>query len=182
MSIRLSFNSLFEAKTLFTVILIPDKQVTVGRIDPSKQELKDCIYLDSKVISRVHATIKCSENGKVLIQDAKSSAGTFLNSIRLSPPRQESEFIELKDGDVLQFGEDCEYNGVLYKAVLFRVSIEPLGSPMDSEPPKSAQERADVAMNEELTDLWAYIKQNYPNENPLIHSMLDRITQLKSSG
>jgi hypothetical protein len=42
------------------------------------------------------------------IKDTKSSSGTFLNHIRLSPPNSESRPFQLKDGDVVQLGVDYQ--------------------------------------------------------------------------
>ncbi|KAG2028359.1 SMAD/FHA domain-containing protein, partial [Suillus americanus] len=62
---------------------------------------------DTKVLSRVHAEI-WSDNGKFYIKDTKSSSGTFLNHVRLSPAGSESKPHELKDGDIVQLGLDYQ--------------------------------------------------------------------------
>ena len=41
-----------------------------------------------------------------LLQDTKSSNGTFINNIRLSQGAEESQPYELKSGDTIQFGVD----------------------------------------------------------------------------
>ena len=77
----------------------------------------------SKVVSRAHAEI-WAEGGKFLIRDTKSSSGTFLNHVRLSPANAESRPFELKDGDVLQLGVD--YQGGtedIYKCVKIKVEV-----------------------------------------------------------
>ncbi|KAH7915498.1 SMAD/FHA domain-containing protein [Hygrophoropsis aurantiaca] len=77
----------------------------------------------SKVVSRAHAEI-WSEGAKFLIKDTKSSSGTFLNHVRLSPANQESKPQQLKDGDILQLGVD--YQGGtedIYKSVKIRIEI-----------------------------------------------------------
>ena len=63
-------------------------------------------YFDSKVLSRAHAEIWAERNGQVMIKDVKSSNGTFVNSIRLSPENRESEPHPLKEGDILELGID----------------------------------------------------------------------------
>ena len=63
-------------------------------------------YFDSKVLSRTHAEIWAERNGQVMIKDVKSSNGTFVNSIRLSPENKESEPHPLKEGDILELGID----------------------------------------------------------------------------
>ena len=78
----------------------------------------------SKVVSRAHAEVWCEPGGKFFIKDTKSSSGTFLNHVRLSPANQDSRSFELKDGDTLQLGVD--YQGGtedIYKCVRIRVEI-----------------------------------------------------------
>lgn len=62
-------------------------------------------YFDSKVLSRTHAEVWC-ERSKVFIKDVKSSNGTFINGIRLSPEGEESASVELNNGDQVEFGID----------------------------------------------------------------------------
>ena len=78
----------------------------------------------SKVVSRAHAEIWVEAGGKFYIKDTKSSSGTFLNHVRLSPANTESRANELKDGDLLQLGVD--YQGGtedIYKCVKIRVEV-----------------------------------------------------------
>lgn len=76
-------------------------------------------YFDSKVLSRTHAEI-WEQNGKVrdmmapadeakiYIKDVKSSNGTFINGVRLSPEGVESDPYELKSEDmVVSLGLQC---------------------------------------------------------------------------
>lgn len=81
------------------------------------------ITFKSKVVSRAHAEL-WTVNGQFFIKDTKSSSGTFLNHIRLSPPNQESRAFALKDGDVVQLGVD--YQGGtedIYRCVKMRLEI-----------------------------------------------------------
>ena len=78
----------------------------------------------SKVVSRAHAEIWVEAGGKFYIRDTKSSSGTFLNHVRLSPANNESRPHELKDGDLLQLGVD--YQGGtedIYKCVKIKVEV-----------------------------------------------------------
>jgi pSer/pThr/pTyr-binding forkhead associated (FHA) protein len=78
----------------------------------------------SKVVSRAHAEVWSEPGGKFFIRDTKSSSGTFLNHVRLSPANQDSRPFELRDGDTLQLGVD--YQGGtedIYKCVRIRVEI-----------------------------------------------------------
>ncbi|CAO3596142.1 unnamed protein product [Absidia cylindrospora] len=81
------------------------------------------ITFKSKVVSRGHAEL-WTKNGKFYIRDTKSSSGTFLNHVRLSPPNQESRPFLLSDGDVVQLGVD--YQGgteEIYRCVKMRLEI-----------------------------------------------------------
>jgi pSer/pThr/pTyr-binding forkhead associated (FHA) protein len=77
----------------------------------------------SKVVSRAHAEI-WADNSKFYIKDTKSSSGTFLNHLRLSPAGSESKPHQLKDGDIIQLGVD--YQGGtedIYKSVKIRIEV-----------------------------------------------------------
>jgi FHA domain len=63
-------------------------------------------YFDSKVLSRAHAEVWATRNGKIWIRDVKSSNGTFVNGQRLSPENRDSEPHELRDHDTLELGID----------------------------------------------------------------------------
>lgn len=78
----------------------------------------------SKVVSRAHAEIWVESGGKFYIKDTKSSSGTFLNHVRLSPANTESRPYQIKDGDILQLGVD--YQGGtedIYKSVKIRIEL-----------------------------------------------------------
>ncbi|KAJ6476694.1 hypothetical protein C8R47DRAFT_1178840 [Mycena vitilis] len=74
------------------------------------------IAFKSKVVSRAHA--------EFFIRDTKSSSGTFLNHVRLSPANTESRPHQLKDGDILQLGVDYQGGAEdIYKSVKIRVEL-----------------------------------------------------------
>jgi E3 ubiquitin-protein ligase DMA1/2 len=78
----------------------------------------------SKVVSRAHAEIWVESGGRFFIKDTKSSSGTFLNHVRLSPANTESRASEIKDGDLLQLGVD--YQGGtedIYKCVKIKIEV-----------------------------------------------------------
>lgn len=78
----------------------------------------------SKVVSRAHAEIWAEVGGKFFIRDTKSSSGTFLNHVRLSPANAESRQFEIKDGDVLQLGVDYQGGAEdIYKCVKIKVEV-----------------------------------------------------------
>ena len=63
-------------------------------------------FFDSKVLSRQHAEVWAEKNGKIWIRDVKSSNGTFVNGVRLSPENRDSEPHELRKQDTLELGID----------------------------------------------------------------------------
>ncbi|KAJ4483517.1 hypothetical protein J3R30DRAFT_3235481, partial [Lentinula aciculospora] len=89
----------------------------------------------SKVVSRAHAELwvessspslstTSAPNVKFFIKDTKSSSGTFLNHVRLSPANTESRPFQIKDGDILQLGVDYQGGSEdIYKSVKIRVEI-----------------------------------------------------------
>lgn len=81
------------------------------------------IVFKSKVVSRSHAEIFV-QDGKWYIKDVKSSSGTFLNHVRLSPACQTSTPHLLSDGDMLQLGMDFRGGSEeLYKCIRVRVEL-----------------------------------------------------------
>ncbi|ODQ55086.1 hypothetical protein SAICODRAFT_53519 [Saitoella complicata NRRL Y-17804] len=98
--------------------------IKVGRFtDKQNSVCETLITFKSKVVSRSHAHIWC-EGGQWFVKDIKSSSGTFLNHIRLSPPNTESRPFPLKDGDVLQLGIDFRGGTEeVYRCVKARVEV-----------------------------------------------------------
>ncbi|KAJ2045702.1 hypothetical protein GGH13_009438, partial [Coemansia sp. S155-1] len=95
----------------------------VGRFTEKVSQQMSRIAFKSKVVSRSHAEI-WTEAGQFFIKDTKSSSGTFLNHMRLSPPGQESRPHPLHDGDILQLGVDYQGGSVdTYKCVKIRLEI-----------------------------------------------------------
>ncbi|KAF9233617.1 SMAD/FHA domain-containing protein [Melanogaster broomeanus] len=77
----------------------------------------------SKVVSRSHAEVWL-QSGKFFIKDTKSSSGTFLNHLRLSPAGQESRPYQLRDGDILQLGVDYQGGSEdIYKSVKIKIEV-----------------------------------------------------------
>ncbi|KDR79348.1 hypothetical protein GALMADRAFT_223575 [Galerina marginata CBS 339.88] len=78
----------------------------------------------SKVVSRAHAEIWVEAGGRFFVKDTKSSSGTFLNHVRLSPANTESRPYQIKDGDILQLGVDYQGGAEdIYKSVKIRIEI-----------------------------------------------------------
>ncbi|KAI1841763.1 hypothetical protein JX266_012030 [Neoarthrinium moseri] len=77
----------------------------------------------SKVVSRRHCEF-WHENGKWYIRDVKSSSGTFLNHIRLSPPGNESKPYIVNDGDIVQLGIDFRGGEeMIFRCVKMRIEL-----------------------------------------------------------
>jgi pSer/pThr/pTyr-binding forkhead associated (FHA) protein len=75
----------------------------------------------SKVVSRRHCEFWC-QGQQWYIKDVKSSSGTFLNHVRLSPPGQESRAFAVNDGDVVQLGIDFRGGEeMIFRCVKIRV-------------------------------------------------------------
>ncbi|KAJ2612271.1 hypothetical protein H4S08_002769 [Coemansia sp. RSA 1365] len=95
----------------------------VGRFTEKVSQQMSRIAFKSKVVSRSHAEV-WTEGGQFYIRDTKSSSGTFLNHMRLSPPGVESRPHPLHDGDILQLGVDYQGgNQDIYKCVKIRLEI-----------------------------------------------------------
>ncbi|CAF3523032.1 unnamed protein product [Rotaria sp. Silwood1] len=86
-----------------------NEQIKVGRAVARLKALPNNAIFDCKVLSRQHAKI-WYENGKFLLQDTKSSNGTFVNSQRLGKCNEESPPFEIFSGDIIQFGVDVTEN------------------------------------------------------------------------
>lgn len=77
----------------------------------------------SKVVSRRHCEF-WFENGKWHVKDVKSSSGTFLNHIRLSPPGHESKPYVVNDGDIIQLGIDFKGGEeMIFRCVKMRLEL-----------------------------------------------------------
>ncbi|KAI9790689.1 MAG: hypothetical protein M1816_004830 [Peltula sp. TS41687] len=75
----------------------------------------------SKVVSRKHCEF-WFENGHWYIKDVKSSSGTFLNRLRLSPASTESRPFQVSDGDIVQLGIDFKGGEeMIFRCVRMRV-------------------------------------------------------------
>jgi len=79
------------------------------------------IGFKSKVVSRRHCELWC-EDGEWFIKDVKSSSGTYLNHVRLSPASTESRPFPVKDGDIVQLGVDFKGGeDMIFRCVKIRI-------------------------------------------------------------
>ncbi|KAH3684988.1 hypothetical protein WICPIJ_004020 [Wickerhamomyces pijperi] len=109
----------------------PDTNLTIGRYTDKVKEAVNApqnsilpLVFKSKVVSRTHAVFSVNRNGDWFIRDLKSSSGTFLNHIRLSPAGVESMDMQLTNGDVLQLGMDFR-GGIedIFRCVKMKVEL-----------------------------------------------------------
>ncbi|XP_055923318.1 sarcolemmal membrane-associated protein [Eupeodes corollae] len=93
----------FQTRTIY---LTPNIECKVGRsIAKSKSSDNNAIF-DCKVLSRTHAVLWYSNDGKFYVKDTKSSNGTFINDRKINS----SEPVELNFGDVVKFGVEVMEN------------------------------------------------------------------------
>ncbi|KAK4513845.1 acetyl-coenzyme-A carboxylase [Mucor velutinosus] len=108
---------------------IVDRQLPVGSIIrigrySERHANLNCMSFKSKVVSRCHCEVWVETDGKLYIRDTKSSSGTFLNHVRLSPAGSESRPVELHDGDIVQLGVDFQGGREeMYRSVKMRFEL-----------------------------------------------------------
>ncbi|KAI8063886.1 hypothetical protein BC940DRAFT_306628 [Gongronella butleri] len=107
---------------IFDRDLEPGVFIKVGRFT-DRSHSPTHMSFKSKVVSRSHCEF-WMEHGKLFIRDTRSSSGTFLNHLRISPPNQESQPMEIKDGDMVQLGVDYQ-GGIeeIYRSVKMRFEV-----------------------------------------------------------
>lgn len=97
--------------------------IRIGRYSERHANL-NCMSFKSKVVSRCHCEVWVETDGKLYIRDTKSSSGTFLNHVRLSPAGTESRPVELNDGDIVQLGVDFQGGREeMYRSVKMRFEL-----------------------------------------------------------
>ncbi|KAG8837485.1 hypothetical protein FRC18_009224 [Serendipita sp. 400] len=106
------------------IVLADRRPVRVGRqMDATTIPSERNGYFESKTLSRRHAEI-WEEDGRIWIKDVRSSNGTYLNGVRLSPEGVESAPFELTTGDQLEFGIDifgADGETVIHRKAVARV-------------------------------------------------------------
>ncbi|OHW91141.1 FHA domain-containing protein [Colletotrichum incanum] len=96
-----------------------DNQPSIPNNTPSAAP----VGFKSKVVSRRHCEF-WYDDGKWYIKDVKSSSGTFLNHIRLSPPGTESKPFPVNDGDIVQLGIDFKGGEeMIFRCVKMRLEL-----------------------------------------------------------
>lgn len=143
--------------------------VSIGRsIGPKSAASPDNGFFESKVLSRQHAEIK-GENGKVYIKDCGSSNGTFLNGKRLSPEGEASEYVEIKSGDLIDFGIDIiDEDGVTVS--FYKISAK-ASVTVPGDQAESVQGKENVASDKSLRE----------REQPSVQVMEEAIVELAAT-
>ncbi|KAI0270459.1 hypothetical protein BC834DRAFT_788728, partial [Gloeopeniophorella convolvens] len=83
-------------------------------------------WFDASVMSRQHAEV-WAEARKVYIRDTRSVNGTYVNGRRLSAAGDESDPVELKSDDVVEFGCDVKEDETVHSKVAARVNVSNVG-------------------------------------------------------
>ncbi|XP_065066900.1 sarcolemmal membrane-associated protein-like [Rhopilema esculentum] len=118
--------------------VILKEPVKIGRAVAKCKSAQNNLIFDCKVLSRSHAII-WYESGKFYIQDTKSSNGTYVNNAQVGRGADDAESVEIRSGDVLQFGVDVVENSkkVTHGCIIALVTlINPDGTEALGEPDK----------------------------------------------
>ncbi|KAF3931996.1 hypothetical protein ABW20_dc0103001 [Dactylellina cionopaga] len=107
-----------------TIAITPKQPlITVGRSSRNKTKNllpdSDNAYFDSPVMSREHAWIKHDDEGKIVISDAGSMHGTFLNDKILEPKK----FVPLETGAAVRFGNSVTRGSDTFPPKSFSVTV-----------------------------------------------------------
>lgn len=93
----------FQTRTIY---LTPNVECKVGRSIAKSRSAENNAIFDCKVLSRTHAVLWYSSDGKFYVKDTKSSNGTYINDRKINS----SEPVELNFGDVVKFGVEVMEN------------------------------------------------------------------------
>lgn len=127
----------------------PNSKLSIGRYTDKVRTAAQAppgsdapVVFKSKVVSRTHAEFYVDGNGNWFVKDLKSSSGTFLNHMRLSPAGVESSVTALQNGDVLQLGMDFR-GGIedVFRCVKMRVEVNKSWQRKANQFNKEAHER-----------------------------------------
>ncbi|XP_039481210.1 sarcolemmal membrane-associated protein isoform X1 [Drosophila santomea] len=107
----------FETRSIF---LQPNQDCKVGRLIAKSKAGEGNAIFDCKVLSRNHAILWYTPDGKFWVKDTKSSNGTFINDNKLG-----SDPAELHYGDIVKFGVEVIENSrqEVHGCILARVAL-----------------------------------------------------------
>ncbi|XP_065909561.1 sarcolemmal membrane-associated protein-like isoform X2 [Dysidea avara] len=152
----------------------------VGRSLVKTKIQQNNFIFDCRVLSRNHALIWYQDN-KFFIQDTKSSNGTFVNERRLSPTGEESRPMELKSGDVIQFGVNVEgptkvTHGCIIAIIKLSINGQDYVGPSTHSLPQLTIQDPNESISELVRILETAFLREQDLENKLVH-MHDVITK-----
>ena len=122
----LVFNPIYRTLPTTTHIIrigrYSERDNTADQNSPTAQK-GGSVGFKSKVVSRRHCEM-FQTGGQWFIKDVKSSSGTFLNHVRLSPPNAESRPFPVQDGDHVQLGIDFRGGEeMIFRCVKIRLEL-----------------------------------------------------------
>ncbi|KAM8715770.1 hypothetical protein ACLKA7_002765 [Drosophila subpalustris] len=107
----------FETRT---ICLAPNQECKVGRLIAKSKASEGNAIFDCKVLSRNHAMLWYTADGRFWVKDTKSSNGTFINDNKLG-----NEPAELHYGDTVKFGVEVIENSrqEVHGCIIARVTL-----------------------------------------------------------
>jgi len=103
-----------------SIPLQPNKDCKVGRLIAKSKASEGNAIFDCKVLSRNHAMLWYTPDGRFWVKDTKSSNGTFINDNKLG-----NDPAELHSGDTVKFGVEVIENSrqEVHGCIIARVSL-----------------------------------------------------------
>ncbi|XP_070068277.1 sarcolemmal membrane-associated protein [Drosophila takahashii] len=107
----------FETRS---ILLQPSQDCKVGRLIAKSKASEANAIFDCKVLSRNHAMLWYTQDGRFWVKDTKSSNGTFINDNKLG-----TDPAELHYGDTVKFGVEVIENSrqEVHGCIIARVSL-----------------------------------------------------------
>ncbi|KAH8349306.1 hypothetical protein KR084_003529 [Drosophila pseudotakahashii] len=107
----------FETRS---ILLQPSQDCKVGRLIAKSKASEGNAIFDCKVLSRNHAVLWYTQDGRFWVKDTKSSNGTFINDNKLG-----TDPAELHYGDTVKFGVEVIENSrqEVHGCIIARVSL-----------------------------------------------------------
>lgn len=102
------------------ILLAPGQECKVGRLIAKSKASENNAIFDCKVLSRNHAMLWYTTDGRFWVKDTKSSNGTFINDNKLG-----NEPAELHNGDIVKFGVEVIENSrqEVHGCIIARVTL-----------------------------------------------------------
>ncbi|XP_034668704.1 sarcolemmal membrane-associated protein isoform X2 [Drosophila subobscura] len=107
----------FETRS---ILLQPNQECKVGRLIAKSKASEENAIFDCKVLSRNHAMLWYTQDGRFWVKDTKSSNGTFINDNKLG-----NDPAELHFGDTVKFGVEVIENSrqEVHGCIIARVTL-----------------------------------------------------------